>query len=569
MARKTRRSWRLVLAAVVAFGVLPVVAPGAQAVSEYQFSWSYTNIGEANVNEMTMMIEGVGLATENPAMVAQGQPTTFYVYGSAPLPDSWITITYYMGHYWGTPKLSHWLEGKADAPLQDSIAFVGAATWLKLRAEVSAYYKRSVTFNANLGFGSEESVANSKYDPDYQVTLPDGNGMAREGYRFAGWNTQANGSGTAYAGGAVYTMTAASTVLFAQWTANHAPEPKSQPFAVELPDGAAATFNAADVATDQDNDPLEITHIVDTPEASVARATLSNGQVTTHADAEGSTSLRVEVSDGAAVAVVTVPVTVTAAPTPPFTHRYDAFSLSPDMTGDGRGEILAIEDGTGALYRAAPDKTVSYLVTYPVVSSGLEDQQVYGPGDWNGDKKADVVTVDANGAMWLRKGDGKGGVGSAVQIGRGWSAYRVIFAGDLNSDQVGDLLAVDSSGVLWLYAGDGKGAFKKDRTQVGKGWGKFTCYAAGDLNQDGKQDLLGINSSGLLYAYFGKGNGQFKAPVQVGKGWGKFTLAAGGDLNGDGLADIVGRDDATGKLYYYQSKGGGQFKSAKQIAVGW
>ena len=44
------------------------------------------------------------------------------------------------------------------------------------------------------------------------------NAFTRTGYTFTGWNTAANGSGTAYANGATYPFTA-STTLYAQWTA--------------------------------------------------------------------------------------------------------------------------------------------------------------------------------------------------------------------------------------------------------------------------------------------------------------------------------------------------------------
>lgn len=39
----------------------------------------------------------------------------------------------------------------------------------------------------------------------------------RTGYTFSGWNTAANGSGTAYAAGATFAI-AANTTLYAQWT---------------------------------------------------------------------------------------------------------------------------------------------------------------------------------------------------------------------------------------------------------------------------------------------------------------------------------------------------------------
>ena len=53
-------------------------------------------------------------------------------------------------------------------------------------------------------------------------TGPDANTFTRTGYSFSGWNTAANGSGTAYADGATYSF-AADVTLYAQWTAlpNH------------------------------------------------------------------------------------------------------------------------------------------------------------------------------------------------------------------------------------------------------------------------------------------------------------------------------------------------------------
>ncbi|MGD0055490.1 MAG: InlB B-repeat-containing protein, partial [Acidimicrobiales bacterium] len=43
------------------------------------------------------------------------------------------------------------------------------------------------------------------------------NAFTRTGYTFAGWNTAANGTGTAYANDASYPFSA-STTLYAQWT---------------------------------------------------------------------------------------------------------------------------------------------------------------------------------------------------------------------------------------------------------------------------------------------------------------------------------------------------------------
>ncbi|RKS85704.1 LPXTG-motif cell wall-anchored protein/uncharacterized repeat protein (TIGR02543 family), partial [Microbacterium sp. AG790] len=80
-----------------------------------------------------------------------------------------------------------------------------------------AQWKRveyTVTFDANGGAGS--MAAQVGYEP----TSLTANVFARAGYRFAGWNTAANGSGTSYADRAQFPFSSSGT-LYAQWSAEH------------------------------------------------------------------------------------------------------------------------------------------------------------------------------------------------------------------------------------------------------------------------------------------------------------------------------------------------------------
>jgi uncharacterized repeat protein (TIGR02543 family) len=73
----------------------------------------------------------------------------------------------------------------------------------------------TVTFNGN---GSTAgSMSNQTASVSTALTT---NAFSRTGYTFAGWNTVANGSGTAYTNGSNYPFTS-STTLYAQWTANN------------------------------------------------------------------------------------------------------------------------------------------------------------------------------------------------------------------------------------------------------------------------------------------------------------------------------------------------------------
>ena len=77
-----------------------------------------------------------------------------------------------------------------------------------------AVQPKTVTFNANSGSGSLASQSSTT-----ATTLtPNNNSISKSGFTFNGWNTAANGSGTAYADGASFPF-AASATLYAQWAA--------------------------------------------------------------------------------------------------------------------------------------------------------------------------------------------------------------------------------------------------------------------------------------------------------------------------------------------------------------
>ncbi|NNM54060.1 MAG: InlB B-repeat-containing protein, partial [Spirochaetales bacterium] len=50
------------------------------------------------------------------------------------------------------------------------------------------------------------------------TVLTNSGSLARTGYSFAGWNTQANGTGTSYTAGSTLTMGIANVTLYAVWT---------------------------------------------------------------------------------------------------------------------------------------------------------------------------------------------------------------------------------------------------------------------------------------------------------------------------------------------------------------
>lgn len=87
---------------------------------------------------------------------------------------------------------------------------------LKLYAQWKSY-TCTIKYNANGGSGS---MANTTINHGHLGTLRS-NTFTRSGYSFAGWNTQANGNGTAYSNMATYLASAPSgnttVTLYAQW----------------------------------------------------------------------------------------------------------------------------------------------------------------------------------------------------------------------------------------------------------------------------------------------------------------------------------------------------------------
>ena len=79
----------------------------------------------------------------------------------------------------------------------------------------------TVTYSGNISTSGTAPVDGSAYVTGATVTVKANTGtLTKAGFAFAGWNTEANGGGTAYAasGAATFTMGTANLTLYAQWT---------------------------------------------------------------------------------------------------------------------------------------------------------------------------------------------------------------------------------------------------------------------------------------------------------------------------------------------------------------
>lgn len=216
-------------------------------------------------------------------------------------------------------------------------------------------------------------------------------------------------------------------------------------------------------------------------------------------------------------------------------HSDLAGSLHPDIVArrasDGRGFIIP----TGGL--SAFGKPVVTRDLYTGAAS------VVASPDLTGDGTGDLVVVGTDGSAAVRPGDGQGGYAAAVKPTALFSGRdQVTAVGDLDGDGHNDLVSRNiATGELNTYLGSGTGGFARQRL-VGDWSGATLLVSAGDLDGDGHVDLLSRDSGGSLWLHPGTGTGSFGTATKVPGSFGQWTQMTGaGDYSGDGRPDLVVR----------------------------
>jgi SpoIID/LytB domain protein len=194
-------------------------------------------------------------------------------------------------------------------------------------------------------------------------------------------------------------------------------------------------------------------------------------------------------------------------------------------TADAIADVMAQKpDGTLWLY---PGSATGLLGSGVMMAGSDWDiyNQVFPVGDFTGDGHPDLLARAPGGSLTLYPGNGSGGfLGAARRVGTGWQAFTsVLGSGDFNGDRKPDVIARTAGGLLYLYPGNGSGGWLPPRL-IGQGWNMFsTITSSGDFNGDGKSDLLGRGRDGTLWLYAGNGAGGFLQHKAVGTGWNMFS----------------------------------------------
>jgi len=261
-------------------------------------------------------------------------------------------------------------------------------------------------------------------------------------------------------------------------------------------------------------------------------------------------------------------------------------TISRDVDRNGAADALSYSpsaDGTSitgpvSVLASAPRQPVRTGVAIGTGWNGLRNATL--SPDLNGDGKADIIAQDpAGNRMRIYLGNGTGGFAGVLYRGSGWNGMtRVIAARDRNGDGRNDVLATNTNGDLIFYPGDGAGWVTPGRV-IGRGWNTIGALTtAGDLNGDQVPDLLATRKSdGQQVMYPGRPDGSVGAGVAWGSGWGPFSPVVGGsDLDGDQYPDVYARlgggmstysSDASGRMVRYTRWGSG-WGAMTQLSTG-
>lgn len=236
--------------------------------------------------------------------------------------------------------------------------------------------------------------------------------------------------------------------------------------------------------------------------------------------------------------------------------------MTSDFNGDGRDDVLwRNNDGLLTAWLSPPNGD---LAAASVVSLGTipTDWQIIGIGDFNGDRRADLLWRHETGltTTWLGAVDGSfinNHVNSASQT----TDLHVATVGDFNGDGRDDIFWRGDGGRTDLSLGTAAGGFID-----GSAYGNLAIpidwfvSGVGDFDGDGRDDLLWRHGpSAQMTEWLGTADGNFlniQAAFSPVIPWDWSTIATG-DFNGDGADDVLWRHDSGLVTDWLGSRAGG------------
>ncbi len=216
--------------------------------------------------------------------------------------------------------------------------------------------------------------------------------------------------------------------------------------------------------------------------------------------------------------------------------------VSPDLTGDGKADLVTIaKDGSAKVRRGTGKGTFSNSGS--TSHKGAKKYSLLTPaGDVNRDGRNDLVGRDkaGNGVALLRTKSGKF---LTVKLNVTWKTLSSITGvGDVTGDGYPDFVARrKGSGKALLIRSTGKRTYARPVNLAGS-WTNLRDFVGGtDFDADGKQDIVFRNTDGNVWVLPGLGNGTFEpalGPIAKNKSITALSIA---DLTGDSRPDVLAR----------------------------
>ncbi|THA72952.1 VCBS repeat-containing protein [Streptomyces sp. A0958] len=202
------------------------------------------------------------------------------------------------------------------------------------------------------------------------------------------------------------------------------------------------------------------------------------------------------------------------------------------------------------------------------------------PGDLNGDGRADLLTINANGDLRSYPGLPDGELYTSLAAGystggklnpaghwyapaTGKAALITHYADVYPGDGVTDLFARTPDGRFWLYPGDGYGSFDVDKrlevrlpsdTPDPAAW--VQLKAVGDITGDRLPEVF-VRTGDALWVLRGYTGGAFQEAVRLSaSAWEVRDIVNVADIDLDGTPDLLWRNTSNGNMYIRHGKPG-------------
>jgi hypothetical protein len=215
--------------------------------------------------------------------------------------------------------------------------------------------------------------------------------------------------------------------------------------------------------------------------------------------------------------------------------------------------------------------TATYCSSYPCDNSAVAATT----GDFNGDGKLDVLTLDgSNLNVILGNGNGTFETPISLNISATGIFSEAVAVGDFTGAKVLDVAvwavnANTGNSELHIFLGNGAGSLTYNATYAAPNSGNTNPGPNGlvavDVNGDGKIDIVAMTPYNGVFVFLGNGDGTFQAPTAnttvCTDAIGDCQSLAVGDVNDDGKPDLAvqSSDTVGGGMTILLGNGNGTF----------